>query len=114
MAQGTNQRAVHVRPDPKKIRAAMTKTRAALTRELGALKGRVFGIPAGKGGATMSGKTKTRSRKSKNSKKPGKAMEVLEHVLAGAALGAVKGAAEVIVPEVEKTKTDREKVNKSK
>jgi hypothetical protein len=101
MAQATNHRAASVTADPKKIRAEMAKTRAALARELGALKGRVFGFPAGKGEKIMFGKTKTaRRRKSKKTNGPGKAREVLEHVLAGAALGAVKGAAEVIVPEM--------------
>jgi len=101
MAQATNHRAGRVTADPKKIRAQMARTRAALTRELGALKGRVLGIPADKGEKIMSSKTKTaRGRKSKKAKSPSKAREVLEHVLTGAALGAVKGAAEVIVPEI--------------
>jgi hypothetical protein len=100
MAQTTNHRAGRVKADPKKIRAQMAKTRAALTRELGALKGRVLGIPADKGEKIMSRTKTARARKSKKAKTPGKAREVLEHVLTGAALGAVKGAAEVIVPEI--------------
>jgi hypothetical protein len=115
MAQATANRAGNVRADPKKIRAQMAKTRAALARELGALKGRVLGIPAGKGEKIMSSKTKAaRARKSKKAG-PSKAREVLEHVLTGAALGAVKGAAEVIVPEIlpEKNKASREKASKS-
>jgi hypothetical protein len=116
MAQATNNRAGNVKADPKKIRAQMAKTRAALTRELGALKGRVFGIPADKGEKIMPSKTKAaRARKAKKTRGPSKAREVLEHVLTGAALGAVKGAAEVIVPEIlpEKNKANREKSNKS-
>jgi hypothetical protein len=114
MAQATNIGAGKLTANPKKIRAQMAKTRAALARELGALKGRVFGIPAGKGEKIMSRKTKTRARKSKKATGPSKAREVLEHVLTGAALGAVKGAAEVIVPEIlpEKTKASREKSTK--
>lgn len=99
MAEATNNGAGKLTDNPKQIRAQMARTRAALTRELGALKGRVLGIPASKGEKTMASKTKTRGRKSK-AKRPGKVREVLEHVLTGAALGAVKGAAEVIVPEI--------------
>jgi hypothetical protein len=79
----------------------MAKTRAALTRELGAIRSRVFGIiPVHTGEKIMATKTKSKSKKSKT---PGKAMEIVEHVLAGAALGAVKGVAEAIVPEIEKS-----------
>ena len=112
MAKRANQGTGNVRPDPKKIRAEMAKTRAALTRELGALKGRVFGIPADKGEKIMT--TKTKARKSRKSKGPGKAKEVLEHVLTGAALGAVKGVAQAIAPEIEKMKSNGEKPAKSK
>ena len=95
---------------PEQLRADMAKTRATLGRELGALKGRVFGTPADKGEKTMSqtkGKLARSDKEISKAKKPGrsrgatkgKAKEVLEHALIGAALGAVKGAAEIIAPQ---------------
>jgi hypothetical protein len=115
MAEKTNKRPGNVMTDPIKIRAKMAKTRATLARELGALKGRVFGTPALQGEKTMSQAKVKSARSAKKAKKSArspastkeKAKEVLEHKLAGAALGAVKGAAEVMVPE--KNGTDKDK-----
>lgn len=117
MAQKTSNRAGDVMDGPEQIRADMAKTRATLGRELGALKSRVFGTPADKGEKTMS-QTKAKparsDKKMSKAKKPGrrrsstkgKTQEILEHALMGAALGAVKGAAEIITPE--KNGTQRE------
>lgn len=120
MAQKTSNGAGNVTDDPKQIRAEMAKTRATLGRELGALKGRVLGTPATKGANTItptkqkpahSDKKTSKAKKTGHSRSTkGKVKEVLTHMLAGAVVGAVKGAAEVIAPE----KNGMEKQKKSK
>lgn len=113
MAQETNQGAGSVMDDPKTMRAEMAKTRATLGRELGALKSRVFGTPA-KGAKSMSASKAKSARPAKKASKAKKAKgssgstkaqvtKVLKQVLTGAAMGAMKGAAEVIVPKMNET-----------
>lgn len=114
MAQETSKGAGIVTDSPTQIRAEMAKTRATLERELGALKSRVFGTPAKKGIKAMTqtkAKSAGSSKKTPKAKKAGsgraatatKTKEVLKKVLTGAAVGAVKGAAEALLPAKKNT-----------
>ncbi len=114
MAQGTAGPGGPVTADPGALRAGMAKTREELTRKLGALKRRVSAGPAQpKGTKIMAAKKEKTStaKKSTGSKKSGgsrprtvtgKAKKVMKDVLAGAAHGAVAGAAEAAMADLEK------------
>jgi hypothetical protein len=103
-----------VSTDPKAIRARMAKTRSALERKLGELKSRFSLSPASEkrtkpmatkksSGGTMTKKKATakagkamKTVKKTAGKYATKAKKVLGDMLAGAAVGAVKGAAEAV------------------
>lgn len=114
---------------PAVIRGEIARTRAALADKLGALKQRILGTPnetherkksmastKAKAKADPSGaKTKKSTRatgensKKSNSKKQGaSAKRVMGEVLAGAAVGALKGAAEALPTPREKTKEKKQ------
>jgi len=106
-----------VSAEPAAIRAEMAQTRAALTQELGQLKSLLFEsagpahhrkgkkMPAKKAKATTAPKKESAAKKTtagRPLKKTGtKVKKVLGEVLAGAAVGAVKGAAEAALHEAE-------------
>jgi hypothetical protein len=96
------------------IRAAMAQTRADLTRAVSALKEHLFGAagtarPRGRKPMATKKASKTPSAsKKKNGTKKGHsgrskggrtAKKVMTEMLAGAAVGAVKGAAEAVAPK---------------
>src|SRR5215203_1974519 len=98
-----------INSDPKVIRTRMKKTRTALERKLDELKSRFTGIqPATSIRKASMAKKKSAPKKSAAPKKPSKgvtpavkktagkvatkAKEVMGDMLAGAAIGAVKGA----------------------
>jgi len=95
----------------------MAKTRAALTRKLGVLKSRFTSRPAHQRGRTTMAQQKEKSSASSKktpqrkkssgstgSKVARKTKKVLGDMLAGAAVGAVKGAVEAIQPEEQQGK----------
>lgn len=124
MAKKSDDAGSNVAADPDTIRADMARTRANLGRELDALKGQLLGTPqpAGKKGKKTVAAHKSKSAEAA-SKKPSakkstgsvgkkvvkKTKEVLGDLLAGAAVGAVKGAAEAAEPLVEKAAGSKKK-----
>ncbi len=106
-------------PDPETIRAAMAASRAALARELAQIRSLLFGsshaandheekkIAQKKEKTNPSHKKTSGARKTtaaRGSKKAaGKIKELAADVLAGAAVGAVKGAAEAALADTERT-----------
>lgn len=108
MAQRTGESGSDVTAEPDAIRACMAQTRADLGRKLGKLKSRVLGRSPRKGKKdTMTqkktkgsaAKKKTSAAKKTMNKVVRKAKKVAGEMLAGAAVGAVKGAAEAVMPD---------------
>jgi hypothetical protein len=110
MAQGTTNSDGEL-SSPEEIRAAMAKTREHIAGNLDVLKKRVLGesdstkrkrrTVTKKKEASNGNKKKSSVKKSKGSHSPvkTKAKAVLGNMLKGAAVGAVKGAAEAVMPE---------------
>lgn len=110
MAQRTAASGGPLSNDPETIRAEIAKTRAALQQELDQLKRRLFSsrepVPRNKEKKmakkkTTSGKNKSASSRS-STRSGSKTKKVLGEMLAGAAVGAVKGAAEAALPDKER------------
>jgi hypothetical protein len=108
MAQRTGESGGDVTADLDAIRARMAQTRADMGRKLGKLKSRLLDPPPRKGKKdTMTqkkkataGKKKTAAAAKKTMKKAvSKTKKVLGEMMAGAAVGAVKGAAEAVMPD---------------
>jgi hypothetical protein len=114
MAERANPSGKPVRGDPATIRAAMAQTRADLTRAVRALKEHLFGAPstarprgrkpmatkkAQKSSPASKKKSGTKKGHSGQSKGGRTAKKVMTKMLAGAAVGAVKGAAEAVAPK---------------